>query len=221
MVYYLLFHAIILGSCLATLKHANENDCFDESRNYLHYIEPTIQENLLVYNSFLGGSFTCSSISNFAHFNDLILDCNQKYNITKCVAIWPKNPLIIDEKFLFNKIFTQNQIDSMSILNIGNIKGIDISSKPFNLPSRRFKQRINLCIFFSKLNVYSNSILIESNKCDLETFNMSNNFAQYIFSIGFQMVEYPKIWCPFFFLNFDLSRLHFFEITNNFLISNR
>ena len=50
---------------------------------------------------------------------------------------------------------------------------------------------------------------------------MSNNFAQYIFSIGFQMVVYPTIWCPYFFSNFDLSRLHFFEITNNFLISNR
>ena len=103
MAYYLLFQTIILGSCLAILNHANENDCLDESRNYLHYTEPMIQENLLVYNSFLGGSYTCSSISNFAHFNELILDCNQKYNITKCVAIWPKNPLIIDETFLLNK----------------------------------------------------------------------------------------------------------------------
>lgn len=151
MAYYLLFQTIILGSCLAILNHANENDCLDESRKYLHYTEPTIQENLLVYNSFLGGSYTCSSISNFAHFNELILDCNQKYNITKCVAIWPKNPLIIDETFLLNKIFTQNQIDSISTLNIGNLKGVDINSKPFNLPSRRFKQRITFVDFFLKI----------------------------------------------------------------------
>ena len=164
---------------------------------------------------------TFSLFSNFNEFNDLILECNQTYNITQYVIMNPKKSLIVDETFQLKKILNQTQINSIEYLDIGNVKGIDLNSKSFILDSNRFKQRIFLRILSSKFNVYFNSIKISSDKCDLATYNTSANFLKYYYSIAFKNVIYPSKWCPYFFRNFDLVKLGHYGITNSFLIKNR
>lgn len=196
---------------LIALQQANDFDvCRDESNKYLQNYLVSGQENV-----------TCSKFSNFKTFDELILDCNQTYNITNYVVMWPKNPLLIDKTFQLDKLFNQSQIDSIKSLNIGNLKGIDLNSKTFVLNSNRFKQRKTLSIYYSKLDIYSNSILIDLDECNLNAYNSKTNFFRFAFTISIQNVNYPRIWCPYFFHNFDLSRLYFFEITNSFLIKNR
>ena len=106
-------------------------------------------------------------------------------------------------------------------MNIRNIKGIDLNSKPLKLFSNRFRLKTILRIFYSNLDIYSNSIPIEADKCNLETFNTTTNFAQQFSTISLQNLKYPNVWCPYFFKDFDLIRLYFFEIINSFLIRNR
>ena len=48
-------------------------------------------------------------------------------------------------------------------------------------------------------------LLIDSEKCDMTTYNTSNNFFQHDFSIQFETLEYPVKWCPYFFRNSKTS----------------
>jgi len=123
---------------------------------------------------------TFSLFSNFNEFNDLPLECNQTYDISDYLVMIPKRPIIIDETFQFKKIFNQSQIDSINSLYIANLKGVDLNSKSFILDSNRFKQRVNLNIFASRMDVYVNSSLIDSEICDLTTYNQIFNFFKYI-----------------------------------------
>jgi hypothetical protein len=193
---------------LIQLKHANSNECLKKSSQYFNYMSHN--DNL-----------TWSFLKNFKKFTDLILDCNQTYNITKHVILWPKDSLVIDESVQLNKVFDESKIKSIAYLNIINFKGIDINSQSFLLDSSRFKLKLKINIYFSKLDIYSNSSLIEASKCDLATYNVSNNFFKHVYSISIQNVKYPKEWCPHFFHNFVLGHLFFFEIANSFLIKNR
>ena len=81
---------------------------------------------------------------------------------------------------------------------------------------------INVHIFASKLDVYVDSIRIESEKCDMASYKKSSpSFFQYFFAIRLKNVNYPRKWCPHFFRDFDLDSLELFDITNSFLIKNR
>ena len=164
---------------------------------------------------------TWSIFTNFNAFDELILDCNQTYNITQYVSIWPKKQITIDRQFQFNKIFNQNQINSIAYLDLNHLKGIDLNSESFILKTNPFRQRTFLNIFFSRLNVYSSSKLIESENCNLATYNLSSNFAKHVFGMTIYSVYYPSKWCPYFFRDFDLVYLFFSDIINSFLIRNR
>ena len=166
-------------------------------------------------------NLTSSVFRNFNKFNDLILDCNQTYNITRYVEMFPKNSLIIDEQFQFKKIFNQNQIDQIVHIDIVNINGIDINSNSFILTTKRFKQKVSILLTLSTLNVYSNSTQIDLDKCDLATYNSKNNFFKYSYYILMANVNYPSKWCPYFFAYFDTFSFYFSSITNSFLIKNR
>ena len=43
--------------------------------------------------------------------------------------MWPKRPLILDESFNFERIFPQNKIASLSVIDLGNLKGFNLNSK--------------------------------------------------------------------------------------------
>ena len=89
------------------VKRANSNECLTKSTQYFSYISH--EENL-----------TWSFFKNFKKFNDLILDCNQTYNITKHVILWPKDSLVIDESVRLNQIFDESKVKSIAYLNIIN-----------------------------------------------------------------------------------------------------
>jgi hypothetical protein len=149
-------------------------------------------------------NFTWTFIKYFKEFNDLVLDCNHTNNIGQFVSMWPKKPLIIDRSFEIKKIFDQNELNSIRLLSVGNIKGIDLNSRPV---------RIGVAyIIFSKLDAYSNSVLIDSDKCDLETYNTSTNFIQNFDAITIHDVIYPKKWCPYFFKNSKITRFSLYMI---------
>jgi hypothetical protein len=114
------------------------NEHTNEMKMYAYY-EDRFDKN---------SNVTFSFFTNFNQFKDLILDCNETYNITNYVAVLPTRSLIINEDFEFKKIFNQNQIDSIVYLNIANINGIDLNSKSFILSSNRFKIKVNVNMIF-------------------------------------------------------------------------
>jgi hypothetical protein len=186
------------------------SECENESKKYLSNNKRSDEENL-----------TFSFMVNFKEFNDLILKCNQTYNITKYVSMWPKKPLILDKNIVLKKIFNQSRIDSIEIFEIGNIKGIDLNSRPFILARNRFKQVTFLHIFHSNLDTYSNSVLINSDECSLEKYNRTIHFIKFMYGIRFHQSRYPQKWCPYFFKDFDAVNLVLKEIKNSFLSKNR
>jgi hypothetical protein len=203
---------IILAIKATSLKiQENEINCEYGFYPYFFFYQSENQENL-----------TWSTLANFNTFQDLILDCNLTYNITEYLVMWPKHRLLLDESFKFERIFLQNKIDSLSVIDLGNLKGIDLNSKPFILKSKRYRQRTILDIHMSMLNIYSNSTLLDSNRCNRDVFSRQlTNFAQYVFAIKIQNSFYPSMWCPYFFNNFDLTDFVLLDIKNSFLIKNR
>ena len=77
----------------------NEINCEYGVYTYFYFYQSENQKNL-----------TWSTLANFNTFQDLILDCNQTYNITEYLVMWPKRPLLLDESFKFERIFPQNNI---------------------------------------------------------------------------------------------------------------
>jgi hypothetical protein len=184
--------------------------CEDELSKYIYKENDLDDRNI-----------TWTVINNFENFDDLTLECNQTYNFTKYVSLWPRKPLIIDKSFRLNELMDENQVKLIKFFLIGNLKGIDINSKPFILPKYRYQQITMAYLFFSKLDAYSNSLLIDADKCDLETYNTTSNYLQYFYGITVYDVYFPKKWCPLFFRNFDLVDIVFFDIKNSFLMKNR
>ncbi len=195
---------------IQTLKGELFIECENESNKFL--IKNSRPE---------GKNVTFSFLVNFNEFNDLILHCNQTYNITKYVSMWPKKPLIIDENVVLKNIFNQSQIDSLVFLEMGNIKGIDLNSKAFILAENRFKQIAFLNILHSNLDTYSNSHLISSDDCNLEKYNGTINFLKMFTEIRIHQSSYPQKWCPYFFRDFDITDLLLKDIKNSFLSKNR
>jgi hypothetical protein len=200
----------LINVSIQTERNQTIYDCSVTSDKYLYYRK--LESNL-----------TMSFLVNFNDFNDLILDCNQTYNITEYLAIWPKKALIVDENFQFSKIFNKNKMNSVKTLHLSNLNGIDINSKPFiPIENRRTSNQAKILkIFYSTLNIHSNLLPIDEEKCDSANYNTTTNFAQYFFSISFKNVNYPRRWCPLFFKDFDLAQLVLDDITNSFLIKNR
>ena len=193
---------------LNEMRNTKNEQCLKQADNHFYSnIRESVRWSLLV---------------DFKNFNELILDCNQTYNITPYVAMWPKYPLVIDENFRLDKVFNQTQINSIAILELDNLMGVDLNSRSFIFaPGKLIQKIIILKVSMSKFNIYSNSVLIENEKCDMVTYNTSLNFFKYFFKILLRNVEYPKVWCPYFFKDFHLAHLFLLDITNSFLIKNR
>ena len=203
-------NTLIFLGLLATIERANGElllACENESNRFLSQNKRSLDENV-----------TFSFLVNFQKFHDLILKCNQTYNITEYVSMWPKAPLIVDKTFVLKKIFNQSRIDAMKIFEIGNIKGIDLNSRPFILVKNRFKQIAFLHIFHSNLDTYSNATLIKSDDCNLENYNRSISFIRFMYGIRIHQSRYPQKWCPYFFTGFDAVNLVLKEIKNSFLL---
>ena len=115
--------AFILFFVLKMMTLTNGDNCIDYKNEYpfLKLIE--IKQFQTPYSSYI----TNTVFRNFHDFNDLILDCNQTYNITRYVEMFPKRALIVDENFQFKKIFNQSQIDQIVHIDIINFNGIDIN----------------------------------------------------------------------------------------------
>jgi hypothetical protein len=181
-------------------------ECAKPSRmNYFNYEAHPSLENV-----------TWSTLKNFKNFTDLLLDCNRTYNITPHVNMLPRNQMLIDVNFQLNSIFTLAQLALIGSLRLKNIIGIDINSAPFK------SQTAILSVIFSRLNVYSNSMLLdERNNCNLDTYNTSAHFIDSFFGLTLINVKYPRVWCPYFFKNSQLVLIILKDITNSFLIKNQ
>jgi len=197
---------------IISLINANSDECLKEqSKHITYYINRRAKEN-----------FTHTALVNFDQFNDLIiLGCNKSYSITKYLSVWPSKQIVIDRSFQLNKIINQSQLNLIENLYLRNLKGIDLNSQSFILDINRLRQPVIVDIFYSTLNVYSDSKRVE--KCDAETYNLTSTttFAQYFFGIRIYNSLYPRVWCPYFFKNFDLGHLILQDITNSFLFQNR
>ena len=126
------------------------NQTRNESTKYSYF------ENRLVQDDGIWSFFT-----NFKEFNNLLLDCNQTYDISQYVVMWPKYHLIIDESFQVRKILKQSQLESIAFLSIGNLKGIDLNSKPF-IQDFNFRIReIEINLFMSKFILVPHNVFYD------------------------------------------------------------
>ena len=151
----ILFFYLILK--LSAFEETSKNECMKQSRmNYFNYETHSSLKNI--------------TWSTFKNFTDLLLDCNRTYNITPNVNILPLNQMLIDENFQLKSIFTLAQLALIGTLQLKIIIGIDINSTSF-----KSKTAI-LSIIFSKMNIYSNSMVVDEDNCNLRIYNTSSNF---------------------------------------------
>jgi hypothetical protein len=179
-----------------------------------HLYHPHLTQHTTVENT------NFSFISNFDHFDELMLDCNQTYpNITSHVAFLPRRSFLVDTLFDLKKIFSQETIDSLALVYLRDIKGVDLNSMPFKNQSSNYTK---LNIFLSKMNVYSNQTLVDSaNHCNLSVYrSVKKTFLNSFNTISFVNVVYPPKWCPYLFSNSNVVQLIFRDITNSFINKN-
>ena len=174
----------------------------------------------------LHGEFTQNeqyNLSLFSHFNtfsELLLDCNQTYEITEYVKFLPNKPILIDDSFALEKLLSPTKISSIQLLQLASIVGIDLQYKSvFRQPDKL--KPMNLNIFFSKLDIYSNGQLINKTQCNLVTFNNLNNFFTPFLGVLFKKVAYPKSFCPLIFINTHVIKIRFGDISSTFIDHNR
>jgi hypothetical protein len=78
-----------------------------------------------------------------------------------------------------------------------------------------------LSISLSKIDIYSNGLLIGPDKCNLKAYNQSRPiFLDNFRDILFESVIYPKEWCPLIFQNSKIRQLVFRDIANSLINSN-
>ena len=153
---------------------------------------------------------------NFNSYSQLVLGCNQTYNISKTLIFLPKYEILIDRSLKIDKICNQMQINKIKLIMFSYIKGVDIQLAPFVIQSN-----IIMVIYYSKLDAYSNGERISSTECNLNTYNNSNNFFNSVGLLKLTQVRYPLYLCPFLFGDSKLIQIIFEDITNSFLTKNR
>ena len=162
-----------------------------------------------------------SLLLNFDTFDQLLLDCNQAYNITDLLCILPNKKLLLDNSSKLDTIISAKKVRLISVVFLRNVIGIDIHSEPFTIQASNYALMIELGISLSKFDIYSNRTLVDYSQCDPLAYNNTNRFFNSFFSILFESVVYPKTWCPYFFLDSKIAKLEFKSVTNSFINMNR
>ena len=140
-------------------------DCIPRANNY--FVNDK-EKNMLV-------------ISNFDRFQDLILDCKEKFNISWYVNFLPNKPILIVKALKWEKIFDKKSLKSIKNLYMSNFKGFDMSTKAVSFQNTTFAS-INFMYAFSNLDFYMNNTLIEKSDCRREFFNFSQKTFFYSFN---------------------------------------
>ena len=100
---------------------------------------------------------TAMLFANFDSFSALLLNCNQKYNLTTHVIFNARKKIIIGQNFKFENLFNRNQYGLIKDVNFAYIKGIDIKASLINDQETRF---ILIGFSYSILELYLNQTLI-------------------------------------------------------------
>jgi hypothetical protein len=157
--------------------------------------------------------------SRFHSFDQLKSNCSY-FNITSFVEFIPKQRLILDNSFSLKQLFTPEQVASLEFLQFLNLKGFDIEA---NASTERNEMRkyTNLLIYSSKFEFYSNNNLVDTNKCDLKTYNNTAHFLNLFDNIKLVNTMYPHTLCSHIFKYSRVRTLIFSSISNSFLLKNR
>ena len=191
-----------------------DNEC-DPFKFYLKYDIPT-HSNL-----------TRSIFSNFNSFSDLYAFsncCNFTFNITNFVTFIPNSAnTILDEQFSLKRFIAPLELNNIAFLQFFNIKAIDIHLKPFRTVFKHLNVKLNMEIYSSHLDFYSNGSSLCNECCSTNFYSNDTevNLFNSFYNINFVTTVYPRKWCPFVFKNSRIARLIFADITNSFLRQNR
>ena len=159
-----------------------------------------------------------SFFSNFNKFSDLILDCNQTYNITSYLQFYPRQTFRLDDSFSLKKFIDYKQLKLVKFLLLSNMKGLDMNSKGLGQTGIHIK--LDLMLIYSKLDIYQNNEIIK-NECNLNVYNETSYFLSSFSSLYFRQVVYPQYICPLLFRESNADQIFFTDITNSFLVKNR
>ena len=179
------------------------------------FSEPGIYSNKLFTMS-ISAQTNTTMFFNFKKFSDLLLaDCNQTYPHTDHVEFTPKSSIIIDQNFDPEKLLSRQQLDTIRVIHLNNIKGLDILSHVNNYPIN-----IALAVSLSELNAYSGQHLVNEQEC-YSLPRTSNTFLSRFTEITFRKVRYPSVVCSIAFGDASANSLTFGDISNSFLHKNR
>jgi hypothetical protein len=121
-----------------------------------------------------------SIFSNFLHFDQLQLECNKSYsNVTSHLAFFPNRPILVDVSFDLKKILSQEDINSLVVIFVRNIKGVvDLDSMAIN---RKLRTKIELFVYLSKMDIYLAQTLIELVDCSSIKYDRNKRTFSIIF----------------------------------------
>ena len=177
----------------------------------------TTNLNFVEYKNY--SSINRTIFSHFNTFDQLNANNCSHYEITNFLIFIPKKRVILEESFAPRNWFTFKQLTSIKCVEFFNLKGFDINQRISFVRNKP----ISLVIFSSQLEFYSNLNLIDSTKCDLDTFtNVSFNFFNLFDVIKLANTKFPTIICPYVFSNnSNIKILYLSHISNSFLLKNR
>jgi hypothetical protein len=157
--------------------------------------------------------------THFDTFDQLNAKCSQ-YDVTNFLDFIPRNRLVLDDGFSPRDFLTQQQISSIKCLQLLNLKGFNIHQK-VSIKRNEQNKGINLIIFSSEFKFFSNNSLSELTKCDLDTYNNSDNFLNSFDFLKLDNTIYPRVMCPYVFRKSSIKTLMFGDVSNSFLLKNR
>ena len=181
-----------------------------------------MKEKFLSYKSYLESNSTQMVFSNYNTFTELNIECIRTYNITNVVTFVPRKSCILTKSFRIENVFDNRRIKSSNYIHLLHLNGIEIREKEAHIVKlSNYVEQKFLVIYFSKLNFIINEVPINTNICDLRTFNDSNNSINSFYGVCFTKVKYPKSICPFIFKGSKTVEILFTDITNSFLTRNQ
>ena len=127
-----------------TLQFVNSHDCnSDLHKSKFFWVDKKVRE--------------ASYFSNFARFNDILLECNKTYNTSKYVEFLPKNKLIIDKSFQMMKLVDVFHYKKIRYIVMTNTKGFDLNyNQVFGQSGKEPIQFPKIFLTMSIFNTYVN-----------------------------------------------------------------
>ena len=160
-----------------------------------------------------------SLFSQFTNFSQLLLDCNQTYNMSRIVDFLPRHRLVVDKSLQLGKLLNVRHLISMEFVEIINTNGFDLNyHEVFDLRHAPIGIAF-LYVTMSSLDIYLNGILTRD--CDSATYADRHSLLATAGMIYFRQNIYPASMCPYVFTNASTSQLIFSDITNTLLVKNR